>query len=327
MHTPGHKGLLDWNDLATLDITELGVGGKVFPAGLIQKAEKKTAKYFGSYEGRLLVGGSSMGLKASIMTVDGDCIIGTDSHRAVFEGLELARRKAVIAPNIIHEGLSLPLTAEQIEQAVKDNPNAKAVVITSPTYFGVAVTDPEKIVAAAHRNGLKLIADSAHGAHFPTSNIFPKSFSKFADYCVLSGHKTLDTLTQGAYLCINDTSSICTLDHNLKLLGTTSPSYLILASLEYGVEQAQKAKVEDVLKSIEEFKKDFIQYYNPTNHSSLFTLHSSLPRDPFRLVIDAHSLNMTGYRLEASERKRGIECELATDRYIVYIFTFADGGK
>jgi len=324
LHTPGHKGRLDWKNPIMLDITELGVDGKIFPSDLIQQAERKTAEYFGSYEARLLVGGSSMGIKASIMTVDGDCIVGEDSHRAVFEGLELTRRKAITVPNIVNDGLALPLTAEQIEQAAKTNPNAKAVIITSPTYFGIAVSNPKKLVEAAHHYGLKEIANRAHGTHFPASDVFPKSFSTIADYSVLSGHKTLDTLTQGAYLCINDTSNICTLDHNLKLLGTTSPSYLILASLEYGIEQAQRANVDNVLKNIEEFKRDFIQYYNPDNHCALFTAHPSLIRDPFRLVVDARLLNMTGHQLEASERNRGIECELANERYVVYIFTFAD---
>jgi len=320
LHTPGHKGCLDWGNIAELDITELGIDGKVFPADLIVKAQKKVADYFGSKEARLLVGGSSMGLKASIMTVDGDCIVSADSHRAVFEGLELARRKAIVVPNIKREGLSLPLTAEQIEQASKANPTAKAVIVMSPTYFGIATDTPDRVAKVTHSNGLKLIADSAHGAHFPTSDIFPKSFSKVADYTVLSGHKTLDTLTQGAYLCINDASAVDKVDHNLRLLGTTSPSYLILASLEYGVEKAQKADTKNVLLAVDKFKQEFLSYYKVND---CFVTVS----DPFRLVVDAQAMGKTGYELEASERKRGIECELATERFVVYIFTFADGIK
>jgi len=326
LHTPGHKGRI-----MPLDITELGVDGNIFPGDLIGQAESKAATYFGAKSVRFLTGGSSLGLKAAIMTANCDCIVGADSHRAVFEGLELAGRKAIIIQNEMRDGLALPLTPAQIERAAKDNPRAGAAVITSPTYFGIAA-DPAAYMAV----GLKIIADSAHGAHFPAGDIFPKGFSGIADYCVLSGHKTLDTLTQGAYLCVNGESA----DHALKLLGTTSPSYLILASLEYGVESAQNANIPEVLVEIEKFKKEFTGFYchcekayadeairnKKYSKADCFVTarNDDLLFDPFRVAVDASQLGMTGFELADKERARGVECELATDRHVVYIFTFAD---
>jgi len=330
LHTPGHKGKL-WagrvSNIAELDITELGlevsdlaVGGRVFPRDLLVKAEVKAANSYRAKAARLLTGGASQGIKAAIMALDGDIIMGADSHRSIHEGLRLSRRRGIIVYNdTTKEGLAKPLSVEQIHSAYLNNPHAKAVLITSPTYYGVSSQDMAKAAGTIHDLGLRIIVDSAHGAHFGMHKALPKQWSEYADITVLSGHKTLSVLTQGAYLCINDISLVDAIDDSLRLLGTTSPSYLILASLEHAIESIShhaRKLVPRALSRIDRWLAEFGRYYGKAPRV--------ITDDPLRVVMDAGALGMTGFELEASERERGIECELATDRMVVYIFGLED---
>lgn len=236
-HTPGHRGKLNKRD-----ITEI----EGFPESLISQAEKKVARFYGSRFIRFLTGGSSIGIKAAIMSVGGDILAAANSHRAVFEGAEIARVNVFKIENTYSDGLLLPLSEKQILEGLEKHNSVRAVVITSPDYYGQAANT--QIAEAVRSRGLLLIADSAHGAHFPASDLFPASFSSLADVCNLSAHKTLKSYTQSAYLAINNEEMIKRIDHNLRLLGTTSPSYLLMGELEGAI---------DDMPSMQQYRKLF----------------------------------------------------------------------
>lgn len=241
-HTPGHKGEIDGRD-----ITELGESGSVFPSDAVQKAEANSAAIYKVPYIRFLTGGSSMGIKAALLAFRGSKVLYADgSHISFTEGCELAEINAVpIGANVSRGAvytcgckvLPPPPTPEEVELALKANPDAKAVFITSPDYLGrTAHTDIARI---CRDYGIKLIADSAHGAHFAFAPGLGKyRFDGIADYCNMSAHKTLGAYTQTALLAVREREDVQRAEHNLKLLGTTSPNYVMLARLEDSVREA-----------------------------------------------------------------------------------------
>ena len=308
-HTPGHKGVL-WDD----DITEID-DGEYFPAGAVEQAQKDAAALYGAKELRFLTGGSSMGVKAAILAADGDILAASNSHRSVFEGAALAKTRVHVAQAPVTDGLPAPLTADIIESGLKEHPDVKAVLITSPDYFGrVCEREVEQVVRAKNK---LLIADSAHGAHFALRrDLFPHCFSQTADFCNLSAHKTMCALTMGAYLCVNNTDYIGRADEALKNLGTTSPLYPLLASLENAVEVGRfQSPLYDNLKAcVAKFKEKI-----PTLENDDFT----------RVVVNAEKLGFSsGKELYGALLKSGIAAETYSGAYTVFIATpFDDGGK
>ncbi|MDI9216330.1 Orn/Lys/Arg family decarboxylase, partial [Clostridium tertium] len=148
-------------------------------------------------------------------------------------GLILRKLKVIYIDAVIDEeiGIFLPPSEKEINEALNKASNPKGIIITSPNYFGVSY-DIENKINELKEKGIKVIIDSAHGAHFGISKELPKSLAKLGDYVVLSAHKTLPSLTQGAYLLVNDNEEK-NIDFYIKAFMTTSPSYLIMASLDY----------------------------------------------------------------------------------------------
>jgi len=233
-HTPGHKGRL----LAG-DITELV--DETFPADYIKKAEKRAAEFYRVKRLRFLTNGSSIGIKAAILAAGCDVIAFSGCHQAIEEGCQLAQVKYCLYDLGIGEnGLPILPTAETVKKAIEKNPNAKAVYIESPDYYGRVVDSG--VAEVIKKSGKLFFCDAAHGAHFAAHKMLfsNKEFETVADVTNLSAHKTLDALTGGAYLCINNEELFNDIDKWLKNLGTTSPNYLILASLEDAIETAIK---------------------------------------------------------------------------------------
>lgn len=297
LHTPGHKGRL-----TPLDITELTDGS--FPAPQIIDAEENIAKAYGTRHAHLLCCGSSQGVKSAIYFAHGSGIIDIHSHRSVFDGFELSDKKPIaVKTDGVH-----PVTVDGIKKALDGD--VKAVVVTSPTYYGFAA-DLSSISELCRCSGLLFIVDGAHGAHFGFSKRLPESPAKYADICNLSVHKTLSALTQSAILLdnLNDADS-ARLKNVTALMGSTSPSYLLYASAESAVEKAKEkdtaAAYEKLYDAIAELKRSY-----PFLDNDDFT----------RLVLDCAALGISGNRLNRSLAAQGVMSELVTERYIVFIFT------
>ena len=308
-HTPGHKGLLCSGDLTEID------DGEMFPSDSVERAERRAAKILGGKVCRFLLGGSSQGIKAAIMSVGGDVIAPVSHHRCADEGAALARvRLHVMRQRAADDGLFDPPTPKEVERAIDEFKGAKAVLIVSPDYYG-RTADATAIEKLVHGRGLALIADSAHGAHFPfRRDLFKDSFAATADFCVMSAHKTLFSPTMTSFMTLNNSAMISALERNLRLLGTTSPSYPMLAAIENAIERAcvDAPKYDGLKVACNELSAEVA-----TRKSDDFT----------RIVVDAAAYGLSGKQLFDRLLGLGHAAEMYDRRYVVFIVTAADTPK
>jgi len=262
-HMPGHKMGIGFpknfaKNLPKFDITELpNMDNLHFPDGIIKEAQLLAAHAFNANKTFFLVNGATCGVHAAIMTTcehGSKIIIGRDCHRSAIEGTILANAIPVYVNTEVDNffGISTGVEPETLKTALEDNPDASAVFVTRPNYYGIC-SDIEKIVDITHSFGKILIVDEAHGAHFKFNKKLPISaLDAGADICVQSAHKTLPALTQGAYLHIkSDSVDIEKLEFYLRLLETTSPSYIIMASLDMAralMEYSGKQLLDNIIK-------------------------------------------------------------------------------
>lgn len=241
-HMPGHKRndtFLKLENFVKSDITEIDGFDNLHKAkSIILAAEKRASALYDAKETHFLVNGSSVGLLAAIC---GSCshgdqiLIARNCHKSVYHAVELFGLMPVYIYPHIHEkyGIYEGIDASDTERILKENPDIKAVVITSPTYEGI-VSDIGKIADVVHRFHIPLIVDEAHGAHFGFHESFPKGALSFgADIVIHSVHKTLPSLTQTALLHMKgDIADRASVRKYLTYFQTSSPSYLFMASID-----------------------------------------------------------------------------------------------
>ena len=300
MHTPGHKGKLDARDLTEIE--------EVFPLDAIEIAEAETARVYGAAHMRFLVGGSSAGVKAAVMSAPGDILAENISHQSVAEGAELAGKKLYMLERGSENGLYVPPSADEVIEAA-ERCGAGTVLLTSPDYYGRTVN--ESVFTAVKRAGYTLIVDGAHGAHFAFSPLFPAPPCAYADMCNMSAHKTLGAYTQSALLAVNELSFVQKTDKALKLIGTTSPSYILLAGLESAIAAARKAsdRYAELYEAVKGLKKKYVFACND---------------DFSRLVLDCAPYGRTGAAVYRALLEKGVAAEKYDLRYVVFIVTHYD---
>ena len=237
-HMPGHKRNVKTGLPYDIDITEIaGFDNLHDPCGCLAKLQNDAAELFGSRYAFALVNGSTVGILAAVraMTKEKDKIlISRNSHMAVYHAAELGRLDVqyILPETVDGLGIFSSVSPSAVEQALKADPEISLVVITSPTYEGV-VSDIESISRICHEHGARLLVDEAHGAHFPFSDRFPKNaVSCGADAAVTSLHKTLPSMTQTALLLTSDDQSAQKIKRELSVFETSSPSYVLLASID-----------------------------------------------------------------------------------------------
>ena len=235
--------------LGFLDITENDPLDNLHnPQGVIKEAEELLAKTYGGNRAFFMVNGSSGGNIISIFSAfnEGDeVLVERNCHKSVYNGLILRRLKVTYIDPILDEehGIFMPPNKEKIYEALKKSKNAKGIILTSPNYYGISYKLIDEVIKELKERGLKVIVDAAHGAHFGMCKRLPKKISNLADYTILSAHKTIPSLTQGGYLIVNEKES--DVDFYFNSFITTSPSYLIMASLDYGRYYLEKYGEED----------------------------------------------------------------------------------
>ena len=243
LHMPGHQRKRDMGTALpyAYDYTEVDELDNLHaPEGILQEAMNRTAAYYGCSDCFYLVNGSSSGLQAGIFTLleEGDeVVVARNCHRSVFYALSLRKAKIHFLLPEFWEDFSCfgSVSLKEVERLIKEFPKSKALIFTSPSYEGV-VSDVEGIARLCHENGLSLLVDEAHGAHFSPKRgtSFPESaISLGADLVVQSPHKTLCSLTQSAWILGNgERYSREKLSFYLSVFQTTSPSYPLMLSLE-----------------------------------------------------------------------------------------------
>ena len=207
------------------------------PTSVIKDSEELAAEAFGADKAFFMVNGTTSAVQAMIMSVckDGDKIImPRNVHRSAINSLIITGVTPVYINPGIHSrlGISLGMAMEDIKKAIKENPDAKAVFVNNPTYYGIC-SDLRSIVKLAHEHGMLCLADEAHGTHFYFGENMPVSaMAAGADMAAVSMHKSGGSLTQSSILLTGPGMSAGYVRQIINLTQTTSGSYLLLSSLD-----------------------------------------------------------------------------------------------
>ena len=207
------------------------------PISVIKEAEELAAEAFNAAHAFLMVGGTTSSVQTMILSCckQGDKIIlPRNVHKSVLNALVLCGAKPVyVSPEVdSHLGISLGMKVEQVKKAIKENPDAVAVFVNNPTYYGIC-SDIKTIVEIAHKNGMKVLADEAHGTHFYFCKDMPVSAMQAgADMAAVSMHKSGGSLTQSSFLLTGENVNYGYVRQIINLTQTTSGSYLLLSSLD-----------------------------------------------------------------------------------------------
>ena len=340
-HMPGHsqgKGApkilkrLFGDKFFDFDLTEVsGLDYLHYAQGVIRESEELASKLYGTKATIFLVNGTTAGVHAMILDSikeNDKIIIGRNSHRSVIGGILLAKAKPVfVQPEFNDEfGIITNLTPETIEKVIKKNPDAKAILITTPNYYGLQGRVKE-MIDISHRYGLKVLIDEAHGAHFPFNDKFPKSAIYLgADLVTQSAHKTLPTLTQTSFLhVVSDNNNVDRIEQILSIIESSSPSYIFMTALDvarremalHGREMWDKAievaeYAREKIKKLDGFKvitEDII------NGNDIYAF------DPIKLTINVEDLGYSGFEFERYLNRNGIEIELADLKNVLLFIT------
>ena len=207
------------------------------PVSVIAEAERLAAEAFGAAHAFLMVGGTTSAVQSMILSVvkRGDKIIlPRNVHRSVVGALILCGAVPVyVNPECdMRLGIPLGMKVEQVERAIRENPEAKAVLVNNPTYYGIC-SNLREIVRLAHENGMLCLADEAHGTHFYFGENLPVSaMAAGADMAAVSMHKSGGSLTQSSLLLTGPAMNVGHVRQIINLTQTTSGSYLLLSSLD-----------------------------------------------------------------------------------------------
>ena len=207
------------------------------PVSVIKEAEELMADAFGAAHAFFMVNGTSSAVQAMVMSAcsRGDKIImPRNVHRSSINALIVCGAVPVYVNPGVNKRLGIPLgmSVESIRKAIKENPDAKAIIVNNPTYYGVC-SNLREIVKLAHSAGMKVLVDEAHGTHFYFGDYMPLSaMSVGADMAAVSMHKTGGSLTQSSVLLLGPDVNPGYVRQVINLTQTTSASYLLLTSLD-----------------------------------------------------------------------------------------------
>ena len=339
-HMPGHKrntSLLGEAFPYSIDITEIdGFDDLHCANGILKKVSEKAEKLFGSEHSYMLVNGSTCGILAAVYSVSdyGDSIIAArNCHKAVYNGCMVNNLniKYIYTTQDKKSGVSGSISPESVKTALEECPQAKAVIITSPTYEGV-VSDIENIARAAHSFGVPLIVDNAHGAHQRFLNGSLKDPVECGADIVISGlHKTLPALTQTAAAHVNGKLvPFRAFEKALSMFETSSPSYILMASIDSCFDFLAESE-----KNYREYKENLYRFSNDMKQlnnlnvmcygNDKIEMHDFFAFDYSKLVICTAGTSLSGIELmELLRSEYQIELEMAYPFYAVAMTSVCD---
>ncbi len=338
-HMPGHRNGQSIPQslrevLLSLDTTELPITDDLHqPSGPALLAMQAAAMFFGAGQTFFLTQGTTGGLLALLSGLVGrgeSVILPRTCHLSVHHAISLLDLEANwidLEPQTDPWGFLPEITALQIQTAIQKAPHSKAVLLTYPDYYG-RCADLTAIAKIAHAAGMMLLIDEAHGAHLAARpDLLPLSALKSgADACVQSAHKTLPALTQGAYLHLSTTlivqnpAAIDRVRTAIKVFMTSSPSFIIAASLDYArafLEKNGQVLVEQLLAKIEHFRTrtDSSWEISPATCG----LADQSCRDPLRLIIRDRLQRQSAIFWTQALSEKGIDVEMADLSRLVLI--------
>lgn len=311
------------------DITEIeGFDNLHDASGLILSLQQRAARVFHGEESFFLVNGSTGGILSAVAAVAKEgkkLLMARNCHKSVYNGVLLNRLHAeYLWPEVIEEfDIQGEITAAQVEMQIRNRQDICGVVITSPTYDGI-ISDVEGIAEAVHACHIPLIVDEAHGAHFALSKKAPESAVECgADIVINSLHKTLPALTQTALLHVRGTLvDREKLQEYLRVYQSSSPSYLLMASIDACVDYIEKEGQEGYERLLR-FRRWIAKKAAVFSHIRI--MPGGERRDPGKLVISVKNAEMSGQKLyEILLEKYHLQMEMAAPSYVLGILTGLD---
>lgn len=344
-HTPGHKqgkGIpAEMREIVTPDGLKMEVSlmeelDDIHGAtGCIKEAQDLAADLYGADESRFFINGTTGAIHAMLLTAlnPGDkVIVPRNAHRSVLGALVLVGAEPVFIQPEIDEnlGIAMSITAQEVQKAVEENPEARALVMVYPTYYGVA-GDIKTIARIVHGHGMVLLVDEAHGPHLRFSDKLPvQALDGGADIVAQSTHKILGSMTQTSLLHMKkDRVDKERFNRMCSLVQSTSPNYLLLASLdtaraqmaENGCKLVGKAVdlAENLRRRINEIDGLYCFGREYMNSAGKFAL------DVTKLTVSVRQLGISGAQAEHVLRhKYKIQCELSDFYNLLFIISYAD---
>ncbi|MBQ9634942.1 MAG: aminotransferase class V-fold PLP-dependent enzyme [Acidaminococcaceae bacterium] len=345
LHTPGHKGgrgmaeplrsLLGPAALR-LDVSLMSELDDIHaPSGYIKMAQEEAAKLYGSDACFMAVNGTTCAIHAMLLTAlqPGDKIlIPRNAHRSVTGGLILTDAVPVyVQPPYIREfGLQGQVTPEQVKEAFAKHPDLKAVLLTSPDYFGMAA-EVRQIADIVHAHHAVLLVDEAHGPHLGFHKELPPSAMQCgADMAAQSTHKILGALTQcsllhakGARIDLRHAADV------MSLLTTTSPNYLLMGSLDATRAQLAErgpAMLEDALRAARVLRSELqkipgLQVIGPEQVVGRYGIAAA---DITKVTVNLKEWDCSGIKAGELLRKEKIAVELTDPQNVLLLVTYAD---
>ncbi len=324
-HVPGHKhGILsglpeEIQAALSYDLTELtGLDDLHYPEGIIQDAQQLLADAYGAQQSFLLVNGSTVGNLAMIHAAcrEGDVVIvQRNSHKSIFHALELARvRPVYVSPQWDDESkTAAAVSLKAVKAAIISYPEAKAIVLTYPNYYGIVSKELAAIIALCHEHEIAVLVDEAHGAHFQIGEPFPVSaLTLGADVVVQSAHKTLPAMTMGSFLHVGSNRvRIKMIEKYLRMYQSSSPSYLILASLDDARAHLQTYSLPDI-RAFNEKRERFLNSLR-----MIPQLHVIESDDPLKIMLRVN--HHSGYQFKEKLEQVGVEVELADLFQVLFV--------
>lgn len=343
-HVPGHKqgrGLTDFVDFVgenvlKMDLTCLPDTDNICNScGAIKEAEQLAAEAYGADQAFFLVNGTTSGIQTMIMTVcrPGEKIImPRNAHKSAVGGLTLSGAVPIYIDPEIHEefGIAMCITPESVEDALERHPDAKAVFVVYPTYYG-AVADLRKIVAVAHNYGVPVVVDEAHGAHLKFHEDLPlSSIEAGADLVASSTHKLMGSMTQSSMLLVREgLVSAKAVKAVMNLTQTTSPSYVLLSSLDVARRQ-MAVRGREILDRVMELafwvRREITQIEGlHLMGADVVDRYGCIGFDPTKITVNVTGLGISGYQMEQLLRsKYRIQVELSDLYNVIFIITVGD---
>ncbi|MBQ6695575.1 MAG: aminotransferase class V-fold PLP-dependent enzyme [Lachnospiraceae bacterium] len=335
-HMPGHKrqsmGALPMEWSAT-DITEIDGFDNLHDAqGILQEIQQKAAKAYGAEESFYLVNGSTCGILSAISAVvpfGGELLMVRNCHKAVYHAAYLRQlRLHYIYPHVKTDfDLCEAVTVKQVEQALEEYPGVSAVLVVSPTYEG-RIADIEAIARVVHEKGVPLIVDEAHGAHLGFAPQFATNSARLgADVVINSVHKTLPAMTQTALLHVNgQLVSREELKRFLRIYQTSSPSYVMMSSIEEAVDKATEGK------DFETFAVKWQRLLQDLQGCKCLRILPQMQEciqkqhDIGKLILSVSGTELSGQQFyDMLLKDYHLQAEMVCDSYVLCMFTMADG--
>jgi arginine decarboxylase len=342
-YAPGHKQgqgipqqLADCFGSAVFraDLPELAELDNLFaPQGVIQEAQQLAADAFGAEHTWFLVNGSTCGVEAAILatcTTGDKIILPRNVHSSCVAGLILSGAIPVFVNPEYDPVLDIAhsITLDGVAAALEQHPDAKAVMMVYPTYYGIC-GDVAAIATLAHQYNIPLLVDEAHGAHFAFHPDLPTpALAGGADLTVQSIHKVLGAMTQASMLHVQGSRvDIDRVSKALQLLQSTSPSYLLLASLD-AARQQMALQGEQLMASTLQLADDAKTRISQIPGLSVLQSAEMTPGfvtlDRTRLTVTVSGLGLTGFAADEILAQHCVIAELPSLRHLTFIITLGN---